>query len=294
MTTRGTWWRASAWSRSPAEPWSSATSVIPGSTCRAPKSARATSRRRTSARGAGRPTASRTPAAPTVRARSPANTRWTDQPARLWGLWPLSLPPVKVLHWSLSSARNSQFSSNTCLDLPLTLLKTECYFRIPEVWFRFPTDCVRKAITEWMSVCRPCWRDGWPSLLGLGVSWTLETFELPYKEKTFTTATCHGACWDWMVRQSALLLVFHIIGTGDVALIIGIWLHSEASVVAADHFKQDKLCVNCFRRCYGVKLHYNPLEQWCRVSDLHLLCLLMCAQCSVGGLCSTASEFWGF
>lgn len=120
MTTPGTWWRVSAWSPSPAEPWSSATSVTPGSTSRAPKSARATCRRRTSARGAGRPTASRTAAAPTVRARSPANTRWTDQQAEHWRLWPLPFRTVP--------------SSNSGLALVLVFSRELVFSSMTRVW----------------------------------------------------------------------------------------------------------------------------------------------------------------
>ena len=111
------------------------------------------------------------------------------------------------------------------------------------------------------------------------------------REKTFTTAARHGACWDLMVRQSALLLVSHVVRTGDIALMNWIGLCSDASVVTAGHFKQDKLCVNCFRRCYGVQLCYNPLTHLCRVSNLNLLRLLVCLQCSVGQLCSTGEWF---
>lgn len=154
MTTPGTWWRVSAWSPSPAGPWSSATSVTPGSTCRAPKSARATCRRRTSARGAGRPTASRTPAAPTARARSPANTRWTDQQAQHRGLWALPFQTVPSRNSGLALvlvfSQELPFSSVTLVWTSLwpRWRPSECYFRFPEVWFCFPTDSARKAITE--------------------------------------------------------------------------------------------------------------------------------------------------
>lgn len=51
----------------------------------------------------------------------------------------------------------------------------ECYFRFTKVCFCFPTDFVRKAITEWMSVCRWHYHSSKPLLLGLmntGNIWT--------------------------------------------------------------------------------------------------------------------------
>lgn len=62
----------------------------------------------------------------------------------------LSPPRIRVLHWSLSSARNSCFVVTLVWTFPWPC---PCYFRTPEVWFCCPTDSVRKAITEWMSVC---------------------------------------------------------------------------------------------------------------------------------------------
>lgn len=81
-------------------------------------------------------------------------------------LWPLllllPLPPAGPTPFlkfrSCTLQYLSRFSINTLVDLSQALYpiwkQPECYFRFIKVCSCFPTDSVRKAITEWMSVCR--------------------------------------------------------------------------------------------------------------------------------------------